>query len=49
MPIFARAIEEIIAVAPDQWFALHPVWSGLGDGRESSEAGTAGGRATGVE
>jgi KDO2-lipid IV(A) lauroyltransferase len=31
MPIFARAIEEIIVVAPDQWFTLHPVWSGLGD------------------
>jgi lauroyl/myristoyl acyltransferase len=40
MPIFARAIEEIIGVAPDQWFALHPVWSGLGDdeGRSSDEA-----------
>lgn len=42
MRVFARAIEKIIADAPDQWFALHPVWSGLGGDRDQPESGTAG-------
>ncbi len=42
MRVFARALEQIISGAPDQWFALHPVWSGLGAAGGPPREGAAG-------
>lgn len=37
MRTLAQALEEGIAAAPEQWFALQPVWSGLAHGRTAEQ------------